>query len=273
MMDKFKGSSLAQYCIIIALVALAITPVLFMLSSNLVSIFTNYDTAFGEIADKAKDNTPKKHYDSINQMTNGSLDVDCTSGECVFKAGDLTIKGIPDDFSSLVETTGVSSGTETLVEILDQIVVQLENTALTEDTDNIRELANLGHQLAQVEYEMTTYECTDNQAYCVFDVNPDLVVLDDNFRDSILSFESQLTKVIDSISSNPELSAIIQQPSNEIISLANSFTTSIDDDKHSCHYVFTNVVESYNHISTVTDIDSAVICASGHGDDNGYDCD
>ncbi|MGD9580203.1 MAG: hypothetical protein AB7V50_02420 [Vampirovibrionia bacterium] len=272
MKKYFQGSSLVQYCIIISLIAIALTPVFLMLGGNLLSIFTGYNNTFGDIAEQAKDNVPKIPYDSTSDITQGELEADCSGSECVFKAGNLTIQGIPDDFSSLVETTGVSSGTDVLASILDQIVEQLEATTLTEETSKIKQLAILGHQLAQDEYEMSTYQCTDSQSYCVFSVNPELVTLDNDFRTSLSSFESQLNTVLDSISTNQELSAIIQQPSNEIMSLANSLTSSIDSDKYSCHYVFTNIIDGYNNISTVTDVDSAIICASGHGEDNGYTC-
>ena len=267
---RYCGSSIAQYSIIIVLIAIALVPIFLSVGNNLVGILEKYNINYGQVTTQMNANL--SNIDDINDVTRGEVEVTCSGTECTIQAGNITINGIPDDFASIVETTGVSSSTDVLASILEQVADQLDKFNLTAEAEDIQQLANLGHKLAQAEYEFTSYDCTDNQAYCVFDVNPDLVAINNEFDTSLADFNTQLAVVMSSISSNPELAAIIQQPSNEILNLADDMSGAIVTDKHSCHYVLTNIIDSYANISTVTDMDSAIICASGHGSDAGYSC-
>lgn len=262
------GSSLAQYIIIMAVILGAILPLFFMVGGNINSVFSQYSSLFGEVASTTKNNLD---FQKLYDLTDGDLNVKCTDSKCDLNFGDITIKGVPNDFSYVVETSGISSGTEVLVNILDQLASSVEDVS-PEKSNGIKKLANMGHKIAQLEKQLSDYDCKMTSGVCQVSENSDLVAMNNEFTATLTDFNLQLAVVTSSISDNATLKAIIEQPSNEILNLGNTFSDVVDDNTHADIYTWKSAVKDYDKISTVTDIDSAIICASGSGEDAGYTC-
>lgn len=264
------GSSLAQYIIIIAVILGAIIPLFFMIGGNLNFTFSQYSKMFGDMAITTKDNLDSQN---LHDLTEGELSVTCIDSKCDFTVGDIVIEGIPDDFVNIVETSGSSAATDALVSILDQLAESFEQANLPEKAEEIKQLANMGHDIARLEKELSEYDCKLSDTICLGAINKELTSLDSEFKDSLSGFSSQLSLVMASLGDNEKLKAIIEQPSNEILYLGNTVSEIVDDNTHGSVYTWKSALKDYDKISTVTDIDSAIICAAGQADDNGYDCD
>lgn len=175
-MRQIKGSSLSQYAIIIALIALALVPVFFVLGKN---IYGHFDHFYELLAGKAADNpdispsssdvpdaippsgsTPNVAAGSLGGTPDNPVK-NCDGGECTIDFGNMILTGIPDNFSELVQTSGSSGGTEAILNIVDQIIDQLDSDVPEESRKNLEELADLGHILADIEkhIEAIAEEC------------------------------------------------------------------------------------------------------------------
>ena len=179
-MRKLKGVSIAQYAIIIVLIALALVPVFYVVGQNLFSNFKGFNDILAEESNEQNQTTtnslPSDTTSPDQSSTNGIASPEspireCSGGFCTIDFGEIVLKGLPDNFPEIVETTGSSSGTEILAGLLEQINDQLEDTIPEESRQNFEDLANLGHILAdfQKHIEDKAKECsTTNYANACF---------------------------------------------------------------------------------------------------------
>lgn len=151
MVTRYRaGASLSQYVIIIVLISLALVPILIIFGDSLVAYFTSYTNSMKEVG-KNMDKT------MMMQLKAGSLGgttsnpvKQCASSECVLDFGEFILKGIPENYGEFVESQGTGGGTDKVADMFMQIANQL-GPDKKEQSDNIRYLANLTHNLAAIE--------------------------------------------------------------------------------------------------------------------------
>ena len=198
-MRKKVGASVAQYAIIIALVCISVTGVFYALGdtinehlANISNFFTGNNVVIAE----------NKKHDSIlaGSLEPGSLPGssltnpvrECAGDICALDYGEFVLNGIPDDFGTFVETSGTAGGTDLMSDMLAQIADYLEESGDTEGAEEYKQLANLGHYLADV-HEIIEQAAT----YCGQEQGFGFTSSDDGmncFRDTMLDRHSRLTK-------------------------------------------------------------------------------
>lgn len=157
--QKSHGSALAQYAIILALVAAVLVPGFFFLGNNIVDSFKNFYVCLG--GDPSLIGNPSAIDTSGSASlinTDGELftsapSSDCVGNDCVLDFGPIVLEGVPDDLTEIIETSGTHGGTEVIANLLTQIsdqVSDLENVS-EEDKSKIDQLATLAYELASYE--------------------------------------------------------------------------------------------------------------------------
>lgn len=163
---KNEGSSLSQYAIIIALIALALVPILMLFGNNIKSILDSYSSMF-----EANNKIIEEHIadNSNNQLKGGQLGgtpsnpvKECKDSSCTIDFGDFILTGLPENFGELTETSGTSGGEDLLADLLTQIAEQRKESDPEGSKEYLR-LANLIHMqgdiVRQIE-EKVTSGCT-----------------------------------------------------------------------------------------------------------------
>ena len=93
----------------------------------------------------------------------------CSFGSCIIDYGDFILQGVPDNFAEFVESSGSSGGTEKLLSLMEQIAEQLEKAGDDAGAAEIREMANIGHTIALMDYTVEGYanDCKSSpKSYC-----------------------------------------------------------------------------------------------------------
>lgn len=157
---KSFGSALAQYAIIIGLIAVVLVPVFFVMGSLISNNFKGLSSYFLPPDQQTQGDTSS---DTTTiplpaPLAGGSLGgtpqnpvKDCVNGVCTLDYGEFTLQGLPDNFTEVVETTGTSAGTEVLSSLLDQMIAQMEGNVDPADLQQIKDLSNMGHLIADYE--------------------------------------------------------------------------------------------------------------------------
>lgn len=304
-MRNRQGNAIAQYGIIIALVALALIPVLYSLGGTIVQQFTNFSQGFGnsEVANNggggsSNDNPggtkdPKDLGKPIldpnddDNSNSGNVDISCKKDSCTIDFGGYQLTGIPENFGEYIESSGSSGGTDKVVALLEQIAASPE---LSPDQKNlVEQLANKGHSLANIE------KIIEQQAQILSDEGTEP---DSNFEQDgevldmrLTEFGNLLTSVLSSLNNDPEAKALVNTLSAQIVSLATDMNLAHQVAINSCTEEgacssnvmqgatvetepYTNSLDDILNpeASSVSDLDSALICATGHGDDTGIEC-
>ncbi|MEW5822614.1 MAG: hypothetical protein AB1782_20645 [Cyanobacteriota bacterium] len=151
-----RGASLAQYAIIIALVALFAIPVYFFLGQNIVDFFTNFSTMFGNINVNMSENIAETNKIDPGELggTSSEPQTQCNNGECSIDFGEFILNGIPENFGELVQTGGNSGGIDELASLLDQIADFLEEEGDVDGSVDFKDLANLAHTQAMFKEQL-----------------------------------------------------------------------------------------------------------------------
>ena len=118
----YRGNSLTQYAIIIALIALLLVPVFLILGQNIVNYFAGLDKGLGE---RKNDHTTVSNDQLPANMTNmagGSLGgtpdkpvEKCQDNECVIDFGEFVLSGVPENFSDYVSRKKVEKAKDLLI--------------------------------------------------------------------------------------------------------------------------------------------------------------
>jgi hypothetical protein len=271
-----QGNSLSQYIIIIAIIGAVLITGFMGIGSSVVEILTKYTNTFEDNNTKVITNIALD--ESGNTVNTGDteankVEINCLEGNCTLQLGGIQVGNLPDNFSSIVETTGASGGTDSLASLLEQIAIQLEAQGLTQDSKDVRSLASLGHELARLENEIPTHRCPDhpNSQRC-FPEDPLMNEMLNNFDQKKAQFDSLYSQLKQSASLSQEVNTLISVPAGEIVFLSDQVATAISTHTHSDHFCMSNMNLAYDEISTTTDLDSAIICAAGKGNDTGYNC-
>ncbi|MEW5821163.1 MAG: hypothetical protein AB1782_13300 [Cyanobacteriota bacterium] len=151
-MRKKYGSSLSQYVIIVIIIGLAVAMAYGLLGVNIKQNLANMVQSQEGINEQINENII-----GLTNITPGSLggNIDapatkCNSGSCVIDYGNFVLNGVPENIQELVETTGASGGTENMASMIEQIADYLEASGQSGEATQLRDLANIGHFLAQI---------------------------------------------------------------------------------------------------------------------------
>jgi hypothetical protein len=96
----------------------------------------------------------------INPLKSSELDLPvspnnpettCDGTTCTIDFGEFVISGIPENFAQYVNDNKSSGGTDKLMEMLEQIATHLEDNGDKRGAEEFRDLANLGHYIAELE--------------------------------------------------------------------------------------------------------------------------
>lgn len=346
-MKKTQGTSLAQYAIIIALIALALIPIFIIFGGMIHNHFSFFNNCLeeGEITNnQTTTTTDPKNINKPNDIK--EPEKTCSGDSCSINFGNFILTGIPSNYHGFIETHGTSGGTDKLLSMLEQIADQLEEDGDIEGAKEYRELANLGHFLASIEErlenaakacegETNSFECfNDNLSRKVkknlntpenikhlipeFSANnlqfgsyDQVLTIDyavnqfhnnttdfNNDKEMLLSyaiadkFQSIINneKYSDSMKSvTVELMNNISDLSRDIGQIAHlSGKATFDGTTHGVLSTYDMItgerlemksydIENINdaldsHVSIITNIDSALICAAGSNADTGREC-
>ena len=160
-MNKNKGVSLAEYGIIIALVALSLLPIYFLLGQNIIDYLKNYSNAVTDINTSLDENTDPTKVSILSETVKaGDLNgtpadpvMSCANNICAIDYGSIVLNGIPANFGEIVETTGTAGGTEEIIALLEQVAEQKSEDPKTTEQELI-DLQNLiarGKEIVEIE--------------------------------------------------------------------------------------------------------------------------
>lgn len=293
---SIAGNALAQYGIIIAIVAVAIIPAFFFLGKNIVDQLTNIGVGLEttSVVNNSTDGsivTPKGLGDSLisddEPGSTGDAEISCVKDNCSIDFGPYKITGIPENFGEFIETAGSSGGSIVLADLLEQIAKNPELT--NEESYLIEKLANKGHSLASIEemIEVQAQILVDNASTpdANFEMDGDVL------QARLTEFNDLCTQVESLLASKPETKDIVGVLAGNIVGLATDMSLAHQVAINSCvtegscaNDVLTGATietEPYNaslddiinpEASSVSDVDSALICASGGSNDDGTKC-
>lgn len=160
---KHKGQNLIEFLLILAVVAIASIFAFTLLGGNIDTLFNKisglYTSSLNNNQNAAtNDSSGQNNLSGLNQLVPGSLGgttsnpvSQCDNGACTIDYGEFLLNGVPENFGELVQTTGASGGTESLLSLINQIADQLEQNGNTDGAKEYRQLANLGHFIAEVQ--------------------------------------------------------------------------------------------------------------------------
>ncbi|MEW5822143.1 MAG: hypothetical protein AB1782_18255 [Cyanobacteriota bacterium] len=168
-MPKNKGSALPQYAIIIALIALTLVPAFFLFGQTIYNSFVDFYNGLSgketvslqssQIPENKPviEGTPVSTNMSEGGILGGSPEnpvQKCVNNNCTLDYGEFVLTGIPENFSNFIQSSGTSGGTEELLALIEQIAKQLEESGNTEGAAEFRDLANMGHYIANLQKEI-----------------------------------------------------------------------------------------------------------------------
>lgn len=170
---KSFGSAMAQYAIIIGIIAVVLVPVFFVMGNLINDNFKGFSSFFSNADPQENNNTTNNIPSDTNinvpttPLAGGSLGgtpqnpvKNCENGICTLDYGEFTLQGLPDNFTEIVETTGTSAGTTELAKLLDQMIAQMEGKVDPKELQEIKDLANMGHLIADYEQFVEEYAKT-----------------------------------------------------------------------------------------------------------------
>jgi hypothetical protein len=306
-----KGNSLPQYIIIIALIALALTPVFIFLGNYLFQYFDSLKNSFTNNNAQIQTNSVSKTNNvpvntetpAVNTVTSGTLGgtitkpvKQCTNGKCDIDFGNFVLQGIPENFQEAVVSGGASGGTETIKALLMQISLQLEEKGLNAESEDIKNLANLGHELAGMEKAVENLELQCNyDKDCIKNANE--TKLDPSickylpkctYKNLFNTLDADFILANSEDTNDPETPAVyeyvnitdkiknnnnIDNNVKGIIELLSANIRQISQDVHELghmsdpvYYDSNLTLQDYN-ASKLTNLDAGLICASGNYED------
>lgn len=302
-----KGSALYQYVIIIALVALAVAPVYLFFGRNIVTFFEHFYNSLSNKESFQSQQTSKVNNNNYNNNANNTLPANinntplstttttttsntntsapvnmggqfggtpdkpvkkCDANLCSLDYGNFILKNIPVDFKEYVESHGTSGGTDKILAILDEFIKQLKQyDPANKNIFHLENLSNEGHKLANIEGILEDYG-EDWKNYAISSEEYESFKTYKNMLPSMVSGYQVNFDQIDFLQTNAgglfdeNTMGLVRALSDEIMTLGNNMNTYYDD-KNST---------GSPQASYQTHLDSAIICATGHGKDTGTQC-
>lgn len=273
-----RGNALAQYGIIIALVAIGLVPTFMFLGSNILKGLTNFSSFLGD------NNEIEANNAAINSGTSPALtlsgtatqedpEIACTGSNCAIDFGDYVLDGIPADFSTYVSTTGTAGGTEKLASVLKEMAEEANLDETT--TDLITKLANNGYSLASA--QSSVQSIVENDVPLSAWVGGMYSSIDEGTGgpyDQFLANKAAVEALLEGASTTDQknikeviniLSTEITNLNEELISKCTTVSSIYASGAYTDSSLKINDVIDLGLISEKTDIDSAIICKTGDG--------
>lgn len=119
---KNQGNALAQYGVIIGLIALALIPLFFMFGKTITDNFTSFQSYLSESDYNDPNNT-----DPSSGNNGGSSSITCTSGTCTLTSPEGVTLNVPEDINIFIETAGSSGAVGQFSNVLDQLIAQMSS--------------------------------------------------------------------------------------------------------------------------------------------------
>lgn len=201
---KYKGQNLIEFIIILSLVVIGAVLALTLLGGNVNTLFgkiTNIDplNINAQNQNFASNNSSNQFSQSeIEKLSAGDLGgtadkpvEKCYNGDCIIDFGEFILKGVPENFDELVQTTGVSGGTDSLISLARQIADQLAMKGLNNESLEIKKFASLGHNIASLEneYEKMMISC-NNDMSCALNFQDQCITKPINFDDTYYPYKT-----------------------------------------------------------------------------------
>lgn len=193
-MRKNKGASLVQYAIIIALIAIFLVPIFFLLGININNILTAFNNAL-------KNNNDIITTNLINSGSTGPSTPpaipapvkSCSGGNCDIDFGDFVLTGIPEDFSTFIHDEGSSRGTDMLASLIAQMADNYENINGPDSAKELTEIVNLMKFVASIQAKVESFIPESGSiSYYSYDKKLDetTMPLPDNLKDILTSYNT-----------------------------------------------------------------------------------
>lgn len=180
-MRNQTGSSIIEYSIIIVTIAVALGAVFSMLGNSVNTNLELYASSYADINSNVSQTIDLNQQSALNSNSlvnnttpsiGGSLGgtpqapvSQCSGGSCTIDYGTYALTGIPENFSTFVETSGIAGGTTKLSSLMAQIATSLEESGQPEQAEKIQKLADISYTMAALEnvLEKTVVKCNGNQ--------------------------------------------------------------------------------------------------------------
>ena len=147
-----RGSSLYEYGIILAILAIALIPVYFLLGQNIIKSLDDFRIGLAKQYSPYDSSTNTSNTDTNNTQPETIPVIksqtplsECKDSNCTISFGDFVLQGVPKNLADYVDTNGAAGGTKILSDMFEQIADQLEQQGDAEGSKMYRDLANLGH--------------------------------------------------------------------------------------------------------------------------------
>lgn len=252
---------------------------------------------------------PIKDTQDLSSDEISNAEIVCTGDDCSLKLGDITLKNLPDNFNEYIKTAGSSGGTKTVSDLLNQYASGLEIKDLPPETiDSVKNLANLGHSMANYQQSIETKikNCNGNstcEKSAASNIDRSIINVGEAIRASMYdtkTFEKNLSNRVayqfvdemNKINNDPNLSQsdinVIKELVWDIGVIGEDFQNNaavITGTKGNAFYDPLTGEESWNEVKTnatenflnygaskITHFDSALICASNKNEDSGTQC-
>jgi hypothetical protein len=202
-MLKYRGSSLVEYIIPVAVIALVVgVGLLYMLNDGSILSFAS-QTSNMEV-DKSKQSGVINPYKGDSFLVNpnpgdlgGSLENpvgQCKDGYCVIDYGKYVISNIPQQFDEFVQTSGAAGSVEKMSSYLKKMAENMHDQGSIDLANEITTLASIGHNIALImqEYERI-YNLCSGDSVCISGYDSLPFPMPEGYDESVLSFPADAT--------------------------------------------------------------------------------
>lgn len=276
-----SGDALTQYAIIVSLIALFLIPSFMNLSKTIKTNFEQYNTSINDINKEIDKNIVQKEEMILKGTVQpGQLEgtieepvAECIESICSIDFGEYVFNNIPENFKEFVETSGFSGGTQILADLLDDIAEESITLTDSNKTNLIIQLAQQGHILADYEeqLELNTTNLINDPTLNIKNtfITPSKKITEGQYR---INFDKTLTDINELFKEplTPEeeqLLKIINLLGIEITNLADNMGEMASNIKGNNFTQEELEAILFPKASTLTDLDSAILCINGSGKD------
>ena len=159
MSRKLSGQNITELALIIALIAIVCVLVFMNLGKNITEMLASSDTKvenykpFGVRYDK--EGGFRVYFGGDLGGTASSPKSECSGKSCIIDYGDFILTGIPSNFGELVETSGTSAGTDSLIDIMASIGNQIvdADTGDGNSAEDFKLIAEFGYFMSDLQQE------------------------------------------------------------------------------------------------------------------------
>lgn len=118
---KESGNALAQYGIILGLIAIALIPIFFIFGKTITDNFTSFQSYLSE-SEISNSNITGNN----NNNSPSSSSITCENGTCEITLSNGVTLNTPENFNDFIETSGSSGGVGEFAKIIDQLIAQMK---------------------------------------------------------------------------------------------------------------------------------------------------